>query len=127
MARAYKGALDIYRDKARAGVEAVQDCLERFHKMHYHLRDAEFNTVLAQGLMAIGRVDEGMALIDETITGIEENGELLALPEALRVKGRLFLSMPRPNSDAAEECFTRSLELSRRQGARAWELRTASI
>jgi len=47
------------------------------------------------------------------------------MPELLRVKGGLFLSMPHPNSDAAEACFAQSLELSRHQGARAWKLRTA--
>jgi predicted ATPase len=33
--------------------------------------------------------------------------------------------MPQPNSSDAEVCFMQSLELSRRQAARAWELRTA--
>ena len=47
------------------------------------------------------------------------------MPELLRVKGGLLLSMPQPNVDDAEMCFVQSLELSRRQGARAWELRTA--
>ena len=44
--------------------------------------------------MAIGRVDEGMALIDETIGGVEENGELYFLPEAMRVKGCAILASP---------------------------------
>ena len=47
------------------------------------------------------------------------------MPELLRVKGSLLLSMPYLDSKAAEACFAQSLELSRRQGARAWELRTA--
>ena len=47
------------------------------------------------------------------------------MPELLRVKGSLLLSMPQPSGDEAEMCFMQSLELSRRQGARAWELRTA--
>ena len=34
--------------------------------------------------------------------------------------------MPQPNTDDAEMHLTQSLELSRRQGARAWELRTAT-
>ena len=34
--------------------------------------------------------------------------------------------MPRPSVEDAEQCFMQSLELSRRQGARAWELRTAT-
>jgi predicted ATPase len=44
--------------------------------------------------------------------------------ELLRVKGNVLLSMGRPSVDA-ETCFAQSLEWSRRQGARAWELRTA--
>ena len=47
------------------------------------------------------------------------------MPELLRGKGGLLLTMPRPNVEDAEKCFMQSLELSRRQGARAWELRTA--
>jgi predicted ATPase len=47
------------------------------------------------------------------------------MPELLRMKGALLLSTPNPSGDAAEACFTQSLELSRRQGALAWELRTA--
>ena len=33
--------------------------------------------------------------------------------------------MPQPNRDGAEMCLRQSLDWSRRQGARAWELRTA--
>ena len=55
----------------------------------------------------------------------EANGDLGYMPELLRLKGSLLVAMPEPDREAAETCFTRSLELSRRQGARAWELRTA--
>jgi predicted ATPase len=48
------------------------------------------------------------------------------MPELLRVKGNVLLSMPRPDPADAEAHFVRSLDLSRRQAARAWELRTAS-
>ncbi len=48
------------------------------------------------------------------------------MPELLRVKGSLLSSKPQPSVDDAEKYFTQSLELSRRQGARAWELRTAT-
>lgn len=73
----------------------------------------------------MGRFAEGITLIDETVRLVETNGDLAFMPESLRVKGRLILSMRQPNEDEAEMCFTRSLELSRRQGARGWELRTA--
>jgi predicted ATPase len=67
-----------------------------------------------------------MTLIDETIRRVETNGDVAYMPELLRVKGSLLLSMPQPSIDDAETCFMQSLELSRRQGARAWELRTAT-
>ena len=51
---------------------------------------------------------------------------LSQMPELLRVKASLLLAMPQPNVADAETCLAQSLELSRRQGARAWELRTAS-
>lgn len=45
------------------------------------------------------------------------------MPELLRLKGGLLLAMQQPKIDDAEKCLIRSLEC--RQGARAWELRTA--
>jgi len=42
------------------------------------------------------------------------------------VKGGLILAGPHPDPVMAEACFMQSLELGRRQGARAWVLRTAT-
>ena len=53
------------------------------------------------------------------------NGNVSHMPELLRMKGALLLAMPNANGDAAEKCFVQSLEVSRRQGALGWELRTA--
>jgi hypothetical protein len=84
-----------------------------------------FKLFLVQGLMAIGEVCEALTLADETIVGVREHGDLVHLPEALRVKGRVLLSMPQPRAHEAENCLVQSLDCSRLQGARSWELRTA--
>jgi predicted ATPase/DNA-binding winged helix-turn-helix (wHTH) protein len=129
--RAYKGILAICSGNPKAGVQILQDCLNHLHGrdtefyMVLKQRRTEFNVVLTHGLMAIGRGDEGMALIDETIRRIEEIGELYCMPEALRMRGCALLASPESRVDEAEACFIRSLEWSRRQGARGWELRTA--
>jgi hypothetical protein len=47
------------------------------------------------------------------------------MPELLRVQGLPFRSMPQSQVDDAE-LLLQSLELSRRYGARAWQLRTAT-
>jgi predicted ATPase len=87
--------------------------------------NADFELALVQGLIAIGGFDEGLAVVDDTIRRIEANGDLLRMPEALRVKGSVLLSMPRRRVQDAETCLIQSLDWSRRQGARSWELRTA--
>lgn len=121
----YKGTLAIHRGDAKFGVETLQDCLERCRAMRYEMRNTEFRIVLAQGLLATGEVAKAARLIDDTISLAEENGDLLFMPEALRVRGCALLAMPKSRADDAETWFGRSLDLSRRQGALAWELRTA--
>jgi tetratricopeptide (TPR) repeat protein len=123
--RGYKGALAILRGDASGGVENLKGCLEQLHAARYEMLNTEFKLSLAQGLVAMGQSDEALTLIDEAIGMVEENGDLLYMPEALRVKGNVLLSLPQRRPDVAEICFTQSLDWSRRQGARAWELRTA--
>jgi predicted ATPase len=93
--------------------------------MPYELMSTPLNLALVRGLEVTGQLAEGMTLVDETIRGVEANGDLCYMSELLRVKGNLLLSMPQARRDGAEMCFMQSVELSRRQGARAWELRAA--
>jgi predicted ATPase/DNA-binding winged helix-turn-helix (wHTH) protein len=124
--RGHKGALAILRGDARSAVENLKGCLEQLHAVRYEMLNTEFKLALVQGLVATGQSGEATALIDETIELIEENGDLLYLPEALRVRGNVLLSTPQPQIHEAESCFNQSLDWSRRQGARSWELRAAT-
>ena len=98
-----KGELAIRRGDAKGGVESLQASLEKLHAMPYELLTTAFNISLVQGLAAIGRFAEGMALIDETIRLVETNGDTCYMPELLRVKGDVLLSMPQPSVDDAEK------------------------
>jgi len=120
-----KGELAIRRGDAKRGVEEIQACLDKLHAARYELITTSLNIALVRGLTAMGRFAEGITLIDETVRLVETNGDLAFMPESLRVKGCLLLSMPNPDQDGAQSCLADSLELSRRQGARGWELRTA--
>ena len=124
--QARKAELAIHRGDAKSGVEGLRTSLEKIHKMRYELITTEFEISLVQGLAAIGHLAESMTLIDATMRRVEANGDASYMPELLRVKGGLLLSMPQPNADDAEICFVQSLEWSRRQGARGWQLRTAT-
>lgn len=124
--RGYKAVLAVHRGDAGVGVENLQQCLEVLHATRYELMTATFNISLIQGFAALGRFAEALALIEETVGLIESSGDLSCMPELLRVKGSVLLAMPQQQQNDAEICFTQSLELSRLQGARAWELRTAT-
>jgi predicted ATPase/DNA-binding winged helix-turn-helix (wHTH) protein len=125
LAHGFKGALAIRRSQAEGGVEALKSSLERLRQAPYHLFTSALIIPLIQGLATMGWFAEGRALVDESVQRIEANGDACWMPELLRAKGVLLLSMGRPTIDA-EMCFVQSLELSRLQGARGWELRTAT-
>jgi predicted ATPase/DNA-binding winged helix-turn-helix (wHTH) protein len=124
--QARKAELAILRGDAKTGVEKLRESIEEIRAVRFELIVPEFEISLVQGLAALGRFAEAIELIKQTIQRTEISGDALFMAEMLRIKGRLFLSMPRPNIDDAKLCFMQSLELSRRQGAGGWELRAAS-
>ena len=104
----------------------LQESLTKLHAAPYELLTTPLEISLAQGLAALGRFDEGISFIEETIRRVETNGDRVYMPELLRVRGRMLLSNPQYSRDEAEGDFVRSLELSRADGSRAWELRTTT-
>ena len=120
----FEGQLAVARGEAAEGVERLRGCLRDLEATRYELLTA-FKISLAQGLASLGQHPEAMALINEAIWSIEANGDFSYMPEALRVKGGLSLSLQHGDGDEAAACYARSLELSRSLGARAWELRTS--
>ena len=121
-----RGDLAVRRGNAKAGVEMLRSYLQKLHVDGYERLTTRFNLTLARGLAASGGFEEGLTLLDETAGLIETKGDSSYLPELLRLKGGILLSMPKPGVDDAEKCFTHSLESSRAHGARTWELRTAT-
>jgi tetratricopeptide (TPR) repeat protein len=121
----FRAEAAIRRGDAQSGVESLRNNLEKLHAMPYELLSTPLKITLVQGLATLGRFAEAMQLTDETIQSVSANGDACYAPELLRVKGGLLLSAPESSRDDAETCLVQSLELSRGQGARAWELRAA--
>ncbi|MER9567198.1 winged helix-turn-helix domain-containing protein [Mesorhizobium sp. M0571] len=123
--RGFKSDVAIGQGDAKGGVEGLRTSLQKLHAAPYELLTTALNLSLVRGLSAIGQVDEAMVLVDDSLGQVEKNGDLLYLPELLRMKGNLVLQLSERNRAEAETCLLQALELSRSQGARAWELRTA--
>jgi predicted ATPase/DNA-binding winged helix-turn-helix (wHTH) protein len=122
--RGLRGELAVRRGDVQRGVEVLRDCVEQLRSLD--LRMMEFNIWLAAGLLAAGQFAESMRLINDGIRQVEANGDFIYMPEFLRLKGDLFLVRPQTDLDQAEIYLGQSLEQSRQQGARLWELRTAT-
>jgi predicted ATPase len=111
---------------AQAGVQYLEDCLEQLEGMRYFMLSTGFRLSQVEGLIANGSPDGALALVGESIRQIEMNGDLVHMPEALRMKADALLRLPHPRAGEAERCLIESLNWSRRQRARSWELRAAT-
>jgi len=126
LGRARRGELAIRRGDVRGGVESLMVSLEKIHAMNYGLLMTEFEISLVQGLAALGQLAEGLTLVDAATREVEIRGDLVYMPELLRMRAVVLSSMSQAGGDDAEACLQQSLALSRHQGARAWELRAAT-
>ena len=124
--RCRKAEVTIRRGEVRQGVDDLRAGLKPIHAARHELLTTEFNMELALGLLALGHAEDGLKLVNEAIDRVNGSGELFQMPELLRVRGKLLCAMPATSRDEAEGCFRESLDLARLQGARAWELRTAT-
>lgn len=122
--RGVKGELAIRRGDAAGGVETIRDCLRELHDSGYELLTTSFNIAMVQGLLALGQTEQSARLVDDAIRLVEQGGDHLYMPELLRMKGRALLSLPKSRAEQ-EACLMQSLDISRRKGAKAWELRAA--
>jgi predicted ATPase/DNA-binding winged helix-turn-helix (wHTH) protein len=120
-----KGALSIKRSEAVEGIHMVRTALETLRADRYELHNPAFLSALAEGLMVAGQPEEAGVAIDEAISLVELNEQLVFLPEFLRLKGEIEFRL-RADGRRAEALFLRSLQLAGRQSALAWELRAAT-
>ncbi|MEH2513868.1 putative ATPase/DNA-binding winged helix-turn-helix (wHTH) protein [Nitrobacteraceae bacterium AZCC 1564] len=119
-----KGMVLIQRGETERGVTLLRDSLTKLRTDRYELYAPGLSLALAEGLGICGRVDDGLAVINETIAIVNSNGGSLDLPEQLRIKGTLLLLAG--DQGAAEEAFRYSLDLAEKQSALSWQLRTAT-
>ena len=84
--------------------------------------------LLAKACERVGRVKEGLRLLTEALTIVDEIGERTFDAELYRLKGELLLKRNESDKDIhdAETCFQRAIEIARHQSARSWELRAAT-
>jgi predicted ATPase len=121
----FRAQLSIQRGEPDGAVDLIEESLARLHAARYELLTSTFEIAWAQGLILLGRYQEAVERVSATIERCRANGELYALPELLRVKADALRRDGNGDAGEVEKCLQQSLDCSRDQGARAWELRAA--
>jgi predicted ATPase/DNA-binding winged helix-turn-helix (wHTH) protein len=124
-AECFQGLVRVKRGDATGGLAMLGDALERTGDAQFLPR---FLLPLGEYAFCLGKagdVGRGLTLADKALARCEGRDELWYAPELQRIRGELLLQdAGRPTPDA-EQCFDRTIELARQQGALFWELRGA--
>jgi predicted ATPase/DNA-binding winged helix-turn-helix (wHTH) protein len=126
VAQCLESQLLIRRGEFERGVILLGALLDNCDKTGWKPAYPEYLGVLAEGLAGLGRYAEAIATVDRALAAADRGGERWYVAELLRIKGEFLLQETGDNSlPVAEGWFHEALQLARKQGALAWELRTA--
>jgi DNA-binding winged helix-turn-helix (wHTH) protein/predicted ATPase len=112
----FRGWADGDVDELRGGLAAYEATGARLWRTHAL-------GLLAGTLGASGRVEEGLAVVDEALALAGATGERYDESQLHRTKGELLTMRADPELDRAEACYREAIEVARRQGAKSCELR----
>lgn len=122
---ALKGELLIRTGEAETGIALLRSAMIAMRADRQILLLARAACALAEGLAAVGRHDEALAVILDAMAEGGDSNETAEFPELLRIQADILLSGQETDESRAEDCLVQALELARRQFATAWELRIA--
>ena len=116
-----------YRDRrSNAALDEFRESVVAIPRIGVHTNAQYYMSLLARAYQRAGRIDDGLAVLDDAQLSIEARGERWWAAEIQRLRGELLLSRSADNADQAEACFERALEISRNQEARSVELRAVT-
>jgi len=89
------------------------------------LYEPYFLSLRAEAHSRAGSVKEGLDLVRQALSRVEETGERLLEAELHRMAGELMLRLPKADVAGAEAGLSQAVSVARQQGAKMWEVRAA--
>jgi predicted ATPase/DNA-binding winged helix-turn-helix (wHTH) protein len=125
--RCYEARLMLERGNIVEGVAHLQSAINDLSETGFTAHFTCFLTAFAEGLCAVGNIDEGIRIVDNAIARCVENDERWCFPEVLRVKGDLIANRrATASAKEAEHLYKEAIRVARAQGAPGWELRAST-
>jgi tetratricopeptide (TPR) repeat protein len=109
------------RGEMEEGMPLIQAGLDLYAATGARLMRGYWYSYLIDACLAAGRLAEGLAVAREALALSETQLDVLLDAELHRLEGELLHASG--EAEAAEAAFRKALEIARRQGARAFELR----
>jgi predicted ATPase len=104
----------------------IEEGIATFQATGSKLHNSMWLGLLAEAYGKLGLVEEGLTVLAEVLSAIDDTGEHFYEAELQRLKGAFLLQLPADNQREAEACFQHAMTIAQDQGAKAWELRTAT-
>ncbi|HEV2040994.1 MAG TPA: hypothetical protein VGT81_13285, partial [Casimicrobiaceae bacterium] len=107
------------------GIDLLRDGVAAWMRTGARSGVTFFHAARAWGLLASGRNEEALRVVDEGAATEDKNGEFFFRAELLRLRGEALSAAVPGDTGKSEALFREALAIARRQQARAFELRTA--
>lgn len=109
--------------EAREAAKRIRDVLDSFRAAGRELFRAHLLALEADACCVASRPEDALRLLEEAVESADSSGSGFWKPELHRLRGELYLQLPRANRQQAESCFERALACARERGERSLELR----
>jgi predicted ATPase len=124
--RILRGWADTQRGEATTGIAQIRDGMAAAEGAGTRLSTPFFLDLLAEALALAGKIEEGLAALDDALAKAAASGETGWNAEIHRLCGELTRRLPHPDPVKAEDSFRAALAIAREQGTRGYELRAAT-
>ncbi len=121
-----RGALAARQSAPDAAVDLLRTGLAEMQEARYLLFYPFFRAELALALGAMGRLEESLGEIDETLRFALETDYRWYVPEILRMKGELLAQRGSNDPNLIEDLFRRAIKNAAEHQAHFWELTSAT-
>jgi predicted ATPase/DNA-binding winged helix-turn-helix (wHTH) protein len=126
-ARLFRAALLIRSGDGSAGLALYQLAEPELSRTGFAEGVTAGLGLIAEALGGAGRIDEGLAVAEQALARVSDDGERWYIPELLRVTGELMAWQTDTTTITVPEGYLRqALNEAQKQGALLWELRAAT-
>jgi serine/threonine protein kinase/predicted ATPase len=122
----FKGTAMLLQGKRAEAIPLLQKGHDAFRSTGAELHRPFQLSVMGDAFTQAARYDEAHKVLDEGLALVQKTGDRIQEAELLRLQGELLVAESPKDTAPAEAFFKWAIETARRQGSRAWEMRSTT-